>query len=220
MLAEQKAEVDAKNLEIETAKKSLEDKAEQLALTSKYKSEFLSNMSHELRTPLNSLLILAQQLIENPTGNLTGKEVEYARTIHASGNELLMLINDILDLAKIESGTTYLDIIKAPFNDVAGAMERTFRHLAEEKGLEFSIDLDSALPKYITTDQMRLPANPEKPALQRLQVYLGRSGIHDRRACNGRLERGPPHTQQRLRHCLQGHRHGHRGSPREAEDHL
>ncbi|RJR55302.1 MAG: response regulator, partial [Desulfobacteraceae bacterium] len=156
LLAEQKAEVDTKNLEIETAKKSLEDKAEQLALTSKYKSEFLSNMSHELRTPLNSLLILASQLIENPSGNLTAKEVEYARTIHASGNELLMLINDILDLSKIESGTVVLDIIETPFQEVCSAIDRTFRHLAEEKSLQFSIVMDPVLKGNIITDQMRL----------------------------------------------------------------
>src|SRR5260221_6639506 len=110
LLAEQNQEVERKNKEVEQARKALEEKAEQLALTSKYKSEFLANMSHELRTPLNSLLILSDQLSRNQDGNLTGRQVEFSKTIHESGNALLALINDILDLSKIESGTVALDI--------------------------------------------------------------------------------------------------------------
>src|SRR6202011_2370316 len=115
LLAEQKTEVETKNREVEQAKAELEEKAEQLALTSRYKSEFLANMSHELRTPLNSMLILSRLLGENGDHNLTPKQVEYATTIHSSGNDLLALINEILDLAKIESGTMEVDAVDVPF---------------------------------------------------------------------------------------------------------
>ena len=142
LLAEQNAEVERKNTEVEQARQALEEKAEQLALTSKYKSEFLANMSHELRTPLNSLLILADQLAHNTEGNLTPKQVEFAKTIHASGNDLLSLINDILDLSKIESGTVTVDIAELRFDDLQDYVDRTFRHVAEAKGLDFKIELD------------------------------------------------------------------------------
>ncbi|HJY05971.1 MAG TPA: HAMP domain-containing protein, partial [Bryobacteraceae bacterium] len=145
LLAEQKTEVEAKNQEIEQAKAALEDKAEQLALTSKYKSEFLANMSHELRTPLNNLLLLAQMLAENAEKNLSPKQVKYAETIHSSGTELLALINDILDLSKIESGKMDVEIGNVRFTDLRDYGLRTFRHVAEGKGLDFSIDIDTAL---------------------------------------------------------------------------
>src|SRR5213075_478149 len=126
-----------KNTEVEQARQELENKAKQLALTSKYKSEFLANMSHELRTPLNSLLILSDQLCKNPEGNLTPKQVEFAKTIHSSGNDLLMLINDILDLSKIESGTVAVDVSELGMDELLRSIERGFRHFADSKHLEF-----------------------------------------------------------------------------------
>ncbi len=156
LLVLQNSEVERKNREIEQARRSLEEKAEQLALTSKYKSEFLANMSHELRTPLNSLLILARLLADNPGGNLTAKQVEYGRTIHSAGTDLLGLINDILDLAKIESGTMSVDIEQVLLAELASQMERSFRQVAYDKGLNFTVELAPDLPKAIYTDPKRL----------------------------------------------------------------
>jgi signal transduction histidine kinase len=137
LLVKQKEEVEAKNKEVEEARKSLEEKAEQLQLTSKYKSEFLANMSHELRTPLNSLLILAQQLYENYEGNLSEKQIRYAKTIHSCGDDLIQLINDILDLSKIESGYISTDFINLRFNEITAFVETTFKHISENKNLRF-----------------------------------------------------------------------------------
>ncbi|HEV2084748.1 MAG TPA: HAMP domain-containing protein [Gemmatimonadales bacterium] len=156
LLAGQKAEVEQKNKEVEQAKVALEEKAEQLALISKYKSEFLANMSHELRTPLNSLLILSQLLSENADGNLTPKQVGFSQTIHSSGSDLLDLINDILDLSKIESGTMAVDITTVPFAEVRKFVDSTFRQVADLKGLQFEVDLDPALPPAMQTDTKRL----------------------------------------------------------------
>jgi HAMP domain-containing protein/signal transduction histidine kinase/CheY-like chemotaxis protein len=156
LLAHQNVEVERKNREVEQARQALEEKAKQLALTSKYKSEFLANMSHELRTPLNSLLILSDQLSKNPDGNLTARQTEYAQTIHSSGNDLLTLINDILDLSKIESGTVVLDIGEVRFSDLDDLLERTFRHVAEAKGVDFLIHVAPDLPATMQTDVKRL----------------------------------------------------------------
>ena len=156
LLAHQNAEVERKNREVEQARQALEEKAAQLALTSKYKSEFLANMSHELRTPLNSLLILSDQLSKNPTGNLNPRQTEYAKTIHASGNDLLNLINDILDLSKIESGTVMVDIGDLRFDDLHNFVERTFNHVAESRGVEFEVKLSSHLARSMQTDAKRL----------------------------------------------------------------
>ena len=141
---------------VEQARQALEEKAEQLALTSKYKSEFLANMSHELRTPLNSLLILSDQLSRNGEGNLSPRQVEFARTIHLSGNDLLALINDILDLSKIESGTVAVDISELRLDDLQRAVERGFRHVAEAKQVAFEIVARPPLPTAIVTDAKRL----------------------------------------------------------------
>jgi DNA-binding response OmpR family regulator/nitrogen-specific signal transduction histidine kinase len=141
---------------VEQAKSALEEKAEQLALTSKYKSEFLANMSHELRTPLNNLLILAKMLAENPEGNLQNKQVKFAETIHSSGTDLLSLINDILDLSKIESGTVVVEPSEFRLSELRDYVTRNFRHVADGKGLEFTVDLAAGLPKVVTTDIKRL----------------------------------------------------------------
>ncbi|MEO8154884.1 MAG: HAMP domain-containing protein [Rhizobacter sp.] len=156
LLVHQNQEVERKNQEVEQARQALEEKAEQLALTSKYKSEFLANMSHELRTPLNSLLILSDQLCKNSDGNLTPKQVEFAKTIHLSGNDLLMLINDILDLSKIESGTVAVDVSELRLEDLQRSVDRSFRHVAESKHVEFEITAKPPLPKTIVTDVKRL----------------------------------------------------------------
>ncbi len=156
LLVKQKEEVEDKNREVEEARLSLEEKAEQLQLTSKYKSEFLANMSHELRTPLNSLLILAQQLYENHDGNLNDKQVSYAKTIHSCGDDLIQLINDILDLSKIESGYISTDFVKLQFNEITTFVETTFKHISDNKNLRFSIELDEKLPKSLETDAQRL----------------------------------------------------------------
>jgi CheY-like chemotaxis protein/signal transduction histidine kinase/HAMP domain-containing protein len=155
-LTTQKSEVERKNRDVEIAKQELEEKAEQLALTSRYKSQFLANMSHELRTPLNSLLILSRQLEDNRDKNLTPRQIQFATTIRQSGADLLALINEILDLAKIESGTMAVDVSPVPFADIRDFVDRSFRHVADEKGLGFAIDLDPALPPTLRTDDMRL----------------------------------------------------------------
>ncbi|HZZ90293.1 MAG TPA: HAMP domain-containing protein, partial [Caulobacteraceae bacterium] len=155
-LAERNVEVEAKNQEIEQARRALEEKAAELALTSKYKTEFLANMSHELRTPLNSILILGQQLQENPDGNLSDRQVEFARTIHGAGTDLLNLISDILDLSKIESGTVTVEAEELPFASLLDTMARPFRHEAENRNLGFEVQMASDLGRSIVTDSKRL----------------------------------------------------------------
>ncbi|WOD41804.1 response regulator [Nodosilinea sp. E11] len=156
LLETQKQQVERKNQEIELARQALEDQASQLEQSSRYKSEFLANMSHELRTPLNSLLILAQMLSTNSDGNLTEKQVEYSRTIHSAGADLLDLINDILDMAKIESGTMHVSIESLAFTAIQLELTRTFQPMATSKGLGFEVVLDQALPTALSTDPRRL----------------------------------------------------------------
>jgi signal transduction histidine kinase/ActR/RegA family two-component response regulator len=156
LLARQNKDIEVKNFEIEQARQALEERADQLALASKYKSEFLANMSHELRTPLNSLLILARLLADNNDGNLTGKQIEFAETIHSAGSDLLGLISDILDLSKIEAGR--MDVQAAPIavSTLVEYVEATFRPLTVEKGLDFTIRLDPRAPAELHTDEQRL----------------------------------------------------------------
>jgi signal transduction histidine kinase/DNA-binding response OmpR family regulator/HAMP domain-containing protein len=155
-LEEQKKVVELKNDELELTQASLREKAEQLAVTSKYKSEFLANMSHELRTPLNSLLLLSGLLTENKEQNLTGRQVEYVQTIHSSGNDLLSLINEILDLAKIEAGRTDINVTAFSPAEIGVFAGRAFRQTAEHKGLSFRIQAAEDLPSMIRTDRQRL----------------------------------------------------------------
>jgi signal transduction histidine kinase/CheY-like chemotaxis protein len=156
LLSEQNRDIEVKNEEIELARRGLEEKATQLALSSKYKSEFLANMSHELRTPLNSMLILSRLLAENESGSLAEREVEFARTIHSAGDDLLALINDILDLSKVEAGRMELDLAAVALSDFCQDAERAFRPYAEQKGLSFGVEIDPALPASIVSDAQRL----------------------------------------------------------------
>ncbi|HET9985338.1 MAG TPA: response regulator [Longimicrobiales bacterium] len=156
LLAEQNKKVEQKNREVEQARQALEEKAEQLSLSSRYKSEFLANMSHELRTPLNSLLILAKQLQANPDRNLTPKQIEFAQTIHGSGTDLLNLINDILDLSKVEAGKMEVHAGDVRIADVLAFAERTFRPVAEQKQLDFELAVEPDAPAALFTDGQRL----------------------------------------------------------------
>jgi signal transduction histidine kinase/DNA-binding response OmpR family regulator/HAMP domain-containing protein len=156
LLADQNAEVERKNAEVEQARYALEEKAIELALTSKYKSEFLANMSHELRTPLNSILILSQQLAENVPGNLSARQIEFSRNINSSGSDLLNLINDILDLSKIESGTVTVELEEITFDRLRQNLERNFRHVAEAKNLPFNVHFAAGLPHFMESDDKRL----------------------------------------------------------------
>jgi signal transduction histidine kinase/CheY-like chemotaxis protein len=156
MLEERNLDIERKNREIEQARIGLEEKAEQLAQSGRYKSEFLANMSHELRTPLNSLLILSKLLLENESGNLTDKQLEFARTIRAAGSDLLELINDILDLSKIEAGK--MDLLPAALevSDISAYVRSTFEPVAADKGLALDVILEKDVPRVIVTDQQRL----------------------------------------------------------------
>jgi HAMP domain-containing protein/CheY-like chemotaxis protein/signal transduction histidine kinase len=185
-LAERNVEVERKNNEIDGARRALEEKAAELALTSKYKSEFLANMSHELRTPLNSILILGQQLSDNPDRNLTPKQVEFARTIHGAGTDLLNLISDILDLSKIESGTVTVEAEDIQFTNLVDMVGRPFRHEADTRQLSFETQIDPLVGRAITTDSKRLQQvlkNLLSNAFKftdsggvRLNVYAAKSG--------------------------------------------
>ncbi len=156
LLAEQNLEAEQKNLEVEATSRLIKEKVSQLAVSSKYKSEFIANMSHELRTPLNSLMILAQQLAENPEHNLTETQVEYASVIHSSGRELLELLNSILDLAKVESGTITPDIVEVSLEELRAGLVREFGQVAQVRGLDFGIDVAAGTPASLPSDPQRL----------------------------------------------------------------
>jgi HAMP domain-containing protein/signal transduction histidine kinase/DNA-binding response OmpR family regulator len=156
LLGEQNRAIEVKNVEIEQARRTLEERAEQLALSSRYKSEFVANMSHELRTPLNSLLILARLLTDNPSGNLTTEQVEFARTIHSAGSDLLQLINDILDLSKVEAGKMDVRPADVALRGLVDYVEATFRPLTADKGLDFAVRVEADLPATAHTDEQRL----------------------------------------------------------------
>ncbi|MEU4130519.1 HAMP domain-containing protein, partial [Streptomyces wuyuanensis] len=156
LLADRNSAIEGKNLEIEQARQELEDRAQQLALASRYKSEFLANMSHELRTPLNSLLILAQLLAQNPTRNLTPKQVEYAGIIHSAGSDLLQLINDILDLSKVEAGKMDINPERVALRPLLDYVEATFRPVTTQKSLDFTITTAPGVPADLVTDDSRL----------------------------------------------------------------
>jgi signal transduction histidine kinase/HAMP domain-containing protein/CheY-like chemotaxis protein len=156
LLAAQNRDIETKNAEIERARQEIEERAQQLALASKYKSQFLANMSHELRTPLNSLLVLARLLAQNPARNLTGKQVEYANVIHSAGSDLLQLINDILDLTKVEAGRMDIHAERFPLRALLDDVQATFQPLTAEKGLEFTVEADPEVPGELFTDRQRL----------------------------------------------------------------
>ncbi len=217
-LAERNVEVERKNQEIEQARRALEEKATELALTSKYKSEFLANMSHELRTPLNSILILGQQLSDNPDGNLSPRQVEFARTIHGAGTDLLNLISDILDLSKIESGTVTVDAEEIAFANLIDMVARPFRHEAETRQLSFEVNLDPHLGRSISTDFETVAAGAQELALERVQIHRARRSALEHFSGAGWLERGASGAQTDA--CGRGvrsFRHRHRHSAGQAE---
>ncbi len=155
-LEKQKDDLKKKNIELENARRVIEEKAKELEISAKYKSQFLANMSHELRTPLNSVLLLSSLLMENKDGNLTDRQVEFAGTIHKASSDLLMLINDILDLSKIEAGRFEINFDKLYIDDLLSGMERSFRQLAREKGLSLKTEKADGLPASIVTDRQRI----------------------------------------------------------------
>jgi signal transduction histidine kinase/HAMP domain-containing protein/ActR/RegA family two-component response regulator len=156
LLSEQKTNIELQNREIEMARLGLEEKAQQLAEASQYKSEFLANMSHELRTPLNSMLLLSRLLADNSEHNLSTKQIEFAKTIHAAGSDLLALIDDILDLSKIEAGRMDVEPSEVAFTEIQAYVEQAFAPQAEEKGLDFIVTVDQNLPPVLVTDAQRL----------------------------------------------------------------
>ena len=193
----------------------------ELALTSRYKTEFLANMSHELRTPLNSILILGQQLSENPENNLSARQVEFAKTIHGAGTDLLNLISDILDLSKIESGTVTVESEELAFSQLRETIERNFRHEAESRHLTFTTDFDPRLGRTMVTDAKRL-MQIVKNLLSNAMKFTAQGSVrlHVGPAMLGWSRRSPGAVAGQAGGRILGHRHRHRHLAREAEDHL
>jgi len=188
LLVEQNKAVEQKNREVEMARLAVEEKASQLAVSSKYKSEFLANMSHELRTPLNSLLILARMLSDNKDANLTDKQVEYAKTIHSAGTDLLNLINEVLDLSKVEAGKIEIYATDVPVPDILKYLEQTFKPVAQQKGLDLVLEVEQDVPHTILTDGQRLQ--------QILRNLLGNAfKFTDEGGITVRVHMPPPDTQ-------------------------
>ena len=216
-LEEQNRRIEIKNAEIEEARKALEEKAEQLALSSKYKSEFLANMSHELRTPLNSLLILAKLLGDNIDGNLTDKQIEFANTIHNAGAELLGLINDILDLSKVEAGKMDLHVAEVSVADELGALERCVRAGRRGEGARVRARLRGERAPDDRHRPAAAPAGAEEPALERVQVHRdGRRRPAGRAGAPGAPVRRRHARERRARGRLLGRGHGRRDRRRQA----
>jgi hypothetical protein len=219
LLAEQNSKVEQKNAEVEAAAAALEEKAEQLALSSKYKSEFLANMSHELRTPLNSLLILAKLLADNKEGNLTEKQVEFAQTILGAGTDLLNLINDVLDLSKVEAGKMEISPTNVYMKDVTAYVDRSFRPMADQKGLQLNLLVDEGVPESVFTDGQRLQ-QVLKNLLSNAFKFTERGGITLGIARRTRAALQQPHAGRgghgdRL--LGDGHRHRHRAGEAAAD---
>ncbi len=215
-LEEQNRRIEIKNAEIEEARSALEEKAEQLALSSRYKSEFLANMSHELRTPLNSLLILAKLLADNADGNLTEKQIEFATTIHNAGAELLGLINDILDLSKVEAGKMDVNVAEV---SVAEELARARALVHAGRSREGAL-VRARLRRERAADDRHRPAAPaagaEEPALERVQVHRQRRRRPPRRPGGGPAVRRRRALESRARDRVLGRRHGGRHPPRQA----
>ena len=215
LLAAQKQDIEAKNSEIERARAEIEERARQLALASQYKSQFLANMSHELRTPLNSLLILARLLAQNPGRNLTAKQVEYANVIHSAGSDLLQLINDILDLSKVEAGRMDLHAERFTLAALIEDLQATFQPLTTEKGLDFEVAIEPSALAELGHRPAAAPPGGREPALQRGQVHRARPGH-----APGQRDAGRRRPGRRPRAGVLGRRHRDRHRAGEPGRHL